>query len=171
MKKLFVLLIFVTLLTSAFSVAVFAEENIKFSGTLETLWGAGAPWTDKDTAKGRMTLGETSFTGKIDSYFGNSSALVEGSAKYDSIEDSQDFSVDDCWLDYTSDFWGLRIGRQKTAWGKPMRMTSAMPSAMSWSAAFIVLSSSPSGSTIRCLFSRAFCFICSIRSMIFIDLD
>ncbi len=118
MKKLFVLLIFVTLLTSAFSVAVFAEENIKFSGTLETLWGTGAPWTDKDTARGHMALGETSFTGKIDSYFGNSSALVEGSAKYDSIEDSQDFSVDECWLDYTSDFWGLRIGRQKTAWGK-----------------------------------------------------
>ena len=97
---------------------LFAEGNVDFSGNIETLWGAGLPWTESDTARGRMTLGETSFTGKIDSYFGNSSALVEGSARYDSIEDSQDFSLSECWLDYTSDFWGVRIGRQKTAWGK-----------------------------------------------------
>ncbi len=105
-------------LTLAFSVNLFAEENIRLSGNVETLWGAGLPWTDKEKSRGRMTLGETSFTGKIDSYFGNSSALVEGSAKYDSIEDSQDFSLSECWMDYTADFWGMRIGRQKTAWGK-----------------------------------------------------
>ena len=105
-------------LTLAFSLSLFAEENIRFSGNVETLWGAGLPWTDKEKSRGRMTLGETSFTGKIDSYFGNSSALVEGSAKYDSIEDSQDFSLSECWMDYTADFWGMRIGRQKTAWGK-----------------------------------------------------
>ena len=113
MKKLCLLLI-----TSVFSVAGFAEGNIQFSGTLETLWGAGAPWTDKETSRGHMTLGETSFTGKVDAYFGNSSALFEGSAKYDSIKDSKEFSIDECWMDYTSDFWGVRIGRQKTAWGK-----------------------------------------------------
>ena len=105
-------------LTLAFSLSLFAEENIRFSGNVETLWGAGLPWTDKEKSRGRMTLGETSFTGKIDSYFGNSSALVEGSAKYDSIEDSQDFSFSECWMDYTADFWVMRIGRQKTAWGK-----------------------------------------------------
>ena len=105
-------------LTLAFSLSLFAEENIRFSGNVETLWGAGLPWTDKEKSRGRMNLGETSFTGKIDSYFGNSSALVEGSAKYDSIEDSQDFSLSECWMDYTADFWGMRIGRQKTAWGK-----------------------------------------------------
>lgn len=113
MKKLILSAIF---LLFGFHCAI--SQEVKFSGTLETLWGAGAPWTDKDTARGRMTLGETSFTGKIDSYFGNSSALVEGSAKYDSIEDSQDFSLSECWMDYTADFWGMRIGRQKTAWGK-----------------------------------------------------
>ena len=105
-------------LTLAFSTALFAEENIRFSGNVETLWGAGAPWTDRDTARGRMTLGETSFTGKIDSYFGKSSALVEGSARYDSIEDSEDFLLSECWLDCTSESLGLRVGRQKTAWGK-----------------------------------------------------
>ena len=68
-------------LTLAFSLSLFAEENIRFSGNVETLWGAGLPWTDKEKSRGRMTLGETSFTGKIDSYFGNSSAFVEGSAK------------------------------------------------------------------------------------------
>ena len=94
------------------------SQEVKFSGNVETLWGAGLPWTDKEKSRGRMTLGETSFTGKIDSYFGNSSALVEGSAKYDSIEDSQDFSLSECWMDYTADFWGMRIGRQKPAWGK-----------------------------------------------------
>ena len=96
---------------------VFAE-GIDFSGNVETLWGAGAPWTDGDTAAGRMTLGNTSFTGKLDSYYGNSSALAEGTITYDAVSSSMDFLLSELWLDYTADVWGLRIGRQKTAWGK-----------------------------------------------------
>ncbi|MCR5252724.1 MAG: hypothetical protein K6C98_03300, partial [Treponema sp.] len=102
------------MLCSAFAFA----EGIDFSGNVETLWGAGAPWTDSDTAAGRMTLGNTSFTGKLDSYYGNSSALAEGTVTYDSVNSSMDFLLSELWLDYTTNIWGLRIGRQKTAWGK-----------------------------------------------------
>ena len=95
-----------------------AEGNVNFSGAVETIWGAGAPWTDSDTAVGRMTLGDTSFTGKLDSYYGNSSALAEGTVTYNAVSSSMDFLLSELWLDYTADFWGIRIGRQKTAWGK-----------------------------------------------------
>ena len=95
-----------------------AEGGAEFSGDIETLWGAGAPWTDSDTYAGRFTLGTTSFTGKLDAYYGNSSALAEASLTYDAINNSLDYSVSELWLDYTESFWGIRIGRQKAAWGK-----------------------------------------------------
>ena len=95
-----------------------AEGGIDFSGDLETRWGAGAPWTDNDSSAGRFLLGDTSFTGTLDAYYDNSSALAEGSVSYDAVTNSFNWSLDELWLDYTSSFWGIRIGRQKTAWGK-----------------------------------------------------
>ena len=95
-----------------------AEGNVDFSGNIETLWGSAAPWTDKDTSAGYFTLGTTTFTGTIDAYYDNSSALAEGSVTYDAVNNSLEYSVDELWLDYTESIWGLRIGRQKAAWGK-----------------------------------------------------
>ena len=112
-RKLITIITVFTILSS-----INAEGNINFSGDLQTHWGAGAPWTDSDSSAGRFLLGDTSFTGTLDTYYDNSSALAEGSVSYDAVTNTFDWSLDELWLDYTSSFWGIRIGRQKTAWGK-----------------------------------------------------
>lgn len=120
--------------------ALTAEGGVEFSGNIETLWGAAAPWTDKDTFAGYFTLGTTTFTGTIDAYYDNSSALAEGSVTYDAVNNSLEYSVDELWLDYTESIWGLRIGRQKAAWGKAdgIDITNVLcPSDMSSLAAMI----------------------------------
>lgn len=94
-----------------------AEGSVDFSGCVETSWGASAPWTEENMA-GRFTLGTTTFTGTVDAYFDNSSAYAQGAFTYDAINNSFDMSLKELWLDYTSSFWGIRIGRQKTSWGK-----------------------------------------------------
>ena len=114
MKKLLLITLFGALATAVLT----AEGGVEFSGNIETLWGAAAPWTDSDTSAGRFTLGTTTFTGTIDAYYDNSSALAEGSVTYDAVNNSLEYSVDELWLDYTESIWGLRIGRQKAAWGK-----------------------------------------------------
>ena len=114
MKKAF----FILTIVLCFTVSLNAEGNTQFSGDLQTQWGVGAPWTDSDKSAGKFTLGNTSFTGKIDAWYGNSSALAEGSISYDALTNSIDFSLGELWADYTSSFWGVRIGRQKVAWGK-----------------------------------------------------
>ena len=92
-------------------------DGVDFSGDISTSWGIFAPWTNKDTA-GDFSLGNTNFTGKVDAWYGNSSALAEGSVSYDALTKKLDFSLGELWLDYTESFWGIRIGRQKAAWGK-----------------------------------------------------
>jgi len=114
MKKLLLITMFGVLATAALT----AEGGVEFSGNIETRWGVAAPWTDSDTSAGRFTIGTTTFTGTIDAYFDNSSALAEGSVTYDAVNNSLEYSVDELWLDYTESIWGLRIGRQKAAWGK-----------------------------------------------------
>ena len=99
-----------------FSQFIFAE-GVEFSGDISTSWGIFAPWTNKDTA-GDFSLGDTNFTGKVDAWYGNSSAFAEGKVSYDALTNSVDFSLGEVWADYTSSFWGIRIGRQKVAWGK-----------------------------------------------------
>ena len=95
-----------------------AEGGLDFSGDVQTKWGLGAPWTDEDTSAGRLLLGNTELTGKLDAYYNNSSALAEGSVSYDAVSNKLDFDLKELWIDYTASFWGLRIGRQKAAWGK-----------------------------------------------------
>ena len=114
MKKILLITMFGALATAALT----AEGGVEFSGNIETLWGAAAPWTDSDTSAGYFTLGTTTFTGTIDAYYDNSSALAEGFVTYDAVNNSLEYSVDELWLDYTESIWGLRIGRQKAAWGK-----------------------------------------------------
>ena len=99
-------------------ISVLFAEGVEFSGDIQTQWGVGAPWTDSNTSAGKFTLGNINFTGKIDAWYGNSSALAEGTISYDALTNSIDFSLGELWADYTSSFWGVRIGRQKVAWGK-----------------------------------------------------
>ena len=136
MKKL----LLITMLGALAAASLTAEGNVDFSGNIETLWGAASPWTDKDTSAGYFTLGTTTFTGTIDAYYDNSSALAEGSVTYDAVNNSLEYSVDELWLDYTESIWGLRIGRQKAAWGKAdgIDITNVLcPSDMSSLAAMI----------------------------------
>ena len=136
MKKL----LLITMLGALAAASLTAEGGVEFSGNIETLWGAAAPWTDSDTSAGYFTLGTTTFTGTIDAYYDNSSALAEGSVTYDAVNNSLEYSVDELWLDYTESIWGLRIGRQKAAWGKAdgIDITNVLcPSDMSSLAAMI----------------------------------
>ena len=121
MKKLLIITMLGVLSISQLS----AEGGVEFSGKVETLWGAAAPWTKSDTSAGRFTLGNTSFTGEIEAFYGNSSAYAEAALSYDAVLPNSgnlgngfDFSAGEMWLDYTEAFWGIRIGRQKAAWGK-----------------------------------------------------
>ena len=102
-----------------------AEGGVNFSGDIETIWGVSAPWTDSSKSAGRFSLGTTNFTGKLDAYYGNSSAYAEASFSYDAVNSAGgnlsngfELSLSELWLDYTDSFWGIRIGRQKAAWGK-----------------------------------------------------
>ena len=121
MKK--ILLITTCLLFAAITLS--AEGSVDFSGIIETSWGAAAPWTDSDNSAGRYTLGNTNFTGKLDAFYNNSSAYAEASFSYDAINPESgnlsnglNLSLGELWIDYTDSFWGIRIGRQKAAWGK-----------------------------------------------------
>lgn len=121
MKKI----ILITMLGVLVSSLLTAEGGAQFSGDIETVWGVGAPWTDSDTNAGRFSLGTTNFTGKLDAYYGNSSAYAEATLSYDAVNtaggnltEGFDLSLGELWADYTESFWGVRIGRQKAAWGK-----------------------------------------------------
>ena len=100
-----------------FSCTALFAQSADFSGDLETLWGVTAPWTDSETA-GDFSAGDSSFTGKIDAYSGNSSLLLDGTVGYDSVQKNLYAQINEAYLDYSSAFWGIRIGRQKLVWGK-----------------------------------------------------
>ena len=114
MKKIFFAVSF-----AFFAFSLFSEEETgtDFTGTLETRWGVATPQTESDS-RARYTLGETSFTGKIEAFYGNSSSFSEGKVTYNSIENELTFLLNEAWIDYTASFWGIRVGRQKAAWGK-----------------------------------------------------
>ena len=111
MKKIIIFSIICLLCTALFA------DGASFSGDISTTWGIFAPWTNDETAND-FSLGNTDFTGKVDAWYGNSSALAEGTISYDALTNKLDFTLGEIWLDYTESFWGVRIGRQKAAWGK-----------------------------------------------------
>ena len=101
-----------------------SESGINFSADIQTKWGVAAPWTDSENA-GRFTLGKTSFLAKLDAYYENCSAYAEADFSFDAanmsggnLTNGFNLSLGELWLDYTDSFWGVRVGRQKAAWGK-----------------------------------------------------
>ena len=114
MKKLFALFI-----TAIFLGTSIFAQGVELSGDIETLWGVGAPWTDEDVSAGKFTLANTSFTGKLDAYYNNSSAYAEATFTYDAagalngadgsgnLGSGFDLSLGELWIDYTSSFWGI----------------------------------------------------------------
>ena len=101
-------------LLAAFGACVGAQE-IDFSGTVGTSWAMAAPWTDN---AGDFTFGRVYFDGKLDAWYNESSALVDASVGYDNTTRNLFFSLNEAWADYSSSNWGIRVGRQKTSWGK-----------------------------------------------------
>lgn len=109
MKKL--LLSIASILLAA---GLFAQE-VTFSGDLNTAWGLTAPWTSEAWD---FDLGKIDFTGGIEAYMDKSTAFVEASIGYDFTQFNLDWSINEAYIDYSDSLWGLRIGRQKWAWGK-----------------------------------------------------
>lgn len=125
-KKIFLLalLLFFLFTLPLVSQSDFSSSSggIDFSGTIETLWAVETPWAEdvswKDSETvGDFTIGNTSFTGKVDAYWGESSAFFQGSVFYDAVENSLGYNISELWADYSSSFWGIRVGKQKIVWG------------------------------------------------------
>ncbi|MCR5188036.1 MAG: hypothetical protein K6C97_03800 [Treponema sp.] len=106
--------IFFGLALTFLSIGLFAQE-INFSGDLSTNWGLYSPWTEEAWD---FSLGKTDFTGAIEAYSGNSTCFFESSIGYDFAQSTLSASINEAYIDYTESFWGIRIGRQKWAWGK-----------------------------------------------------
>lgn len=109
-KTLFLLFIFPFLI---FSFQVSSQEA-KFSGEAGSVWAAAL----RSENRGDFVLGDTYLNAKIDAFYEKSSAYAEGRAGFDEVADETYYDLCEIWLDYTTDFWGLRLGRQKAAWGK-----------------------------------------------------
>lgn len=161
MKKKYTII--TTLLAGIVLPLAAADGGVDFSGNIETKWGLCAPWTDSDSSAGRFLLGETSFTGSLDAYWGNSSAFAEGSISYDATEakennDALSFSLGELWVDYSDSYWGIRIGRQKQGWGKAdgVNITNVLcPSDMSSFSALVSDDSSLPIDAIRLTFNSS----------------
>lgn len=110
MKKLFLLFSF---LFSIFSFQLSSQEA-KFSGEAGSVWAAAL----RSENRGDFVLGNTYLNAKIDAFYEKSSVYAEGRVGFDEISDKAYYDFREIWLDYTSNFWGIRIGHQKTAWGK-----------------------------------------------------
>ncbi|MBR1536378.1 MAG: hypothetical protein IJ630_05520 [Treponema sp.] len=113
MKKSCFHCFFFILLFSIFDTNLSAQE-VKFSGEAGTAWASAL----RPSRQGDFILGDSYLNGKIDAFYENSSAFAEGSVGFDEVSDEIYFELKEAYLDYSSDFWGLRIGRQKISWGK-----------------------------------------------------
>jgi len=132
MRKLVLITI---LLVFAVLSCLATEGGVDLSMDAETKWGVRAPWTDPAAYAGHFTLADTSLTSKVDAYYGNFSAYTEFTFDYcladvlnykylnknkDKIRNfgSCTYLLNEFWADYSSSSWGIRVGRQKAAWGK-----------------------------------------------------
>lgn len=97
------------------------SQEVEYSGDLSTMWGITAPWTEN---KGDFSVGKIDFTSSLKAYYEESSVFVEGTICYDNVKSTQEntseitFDLNEAYIDYSTSFWGVRIGSQKTAWGK-----------------------------------------------------
>lgn len=110
MKKRFLSIILLVLV-----VASGFTQEINFSGELSTMWGVTVPGT-KDA--GSLSVGDTDFTGTLETYYGNSALYIEGNINYDALKNQFGFDLGEAYIDYADSNWGFRIGNQKVVWGK-----------------------------------------------------
>jgi len=110
MKKAFAVIIAVLLV-----VGVALAQEVTFSGELSSLWGVTAPGTKNP---GDFTTGMLSFTPALEVYSGDGTIYVEGTISEDTLTDELSFVAGEAYVDYTTDFWGIRLGRQNIVWGQ-----------------------------------------------------
>ena len=128
--------VLITILLVLATMFCFADElDVDFSMDAETKLGLRAPWTDPTVYDGCFTLVNSSLTGKASAYYADFSAYLEFAANHSCTDtlnnllkkknkdettnaDGCTFSMNEFWMDYSSSFWGIRVGRQKAAWGK-----------------------------------------------------
>lgn len=91
-----------------------ASQGVQFSGAAGSFW-AGAIRLEN---RGDFLLGDIWLNGKFEAFYNKSSAYAEGRAGFDETENKTYAELKEIYLDYTTDFWSLRAGRQKAAWGK-----------------------------------------------------
>lgn len=91
-----------------------ASQEVQFSGEAGSLWATAV----RSENRGDFVLGDNYIKGKFEAFYGNSSAFAEGRTGFDSLENKAYAEVREIYVDYTTDCWGIRVGRQKTAWGK-----------------------------------------------------
>ncbi|MBQ4377766.1 MAG: hypothetical protein II821_01010 [Treponema sp.] len=104
---------FLLLPLSFLTFSLFSQE-IKFSGEAGTVWARAL----RSENQGDFVLGDTYLNGKLEVFHEKSSVYAESRAGFDEVSDETYYDLKEIWLDYTTDFWGFRIGRQKSAWGK-----------------------------------------------------
>lgn len=105
---------FVSMFTFILSVSSLASQEVQFSGEAGSLWATAV----RSENRGDFVLGDNYMKGKFEAFYGNSSAFAEGRTGFDSLENKAYAEVREIYVDYTTDCWGIRVGRQKTAWGK-----------------------------------------------------
>ena len=107
---------FLSILATSITIgAVGFAQEINFSGELNTMWGINTPGTD---LAGNLAVGNTDFTGTLESYQGNSTLFIEGNVNYNALQNQINFDLGEAYIDYAESNWGFRIGNQKIVWGK-----------------------------------------------------
>ena len=89
-----------------------ASQGVQFSGAAGSFW-AGAIRLEN---RGDFLLGDIWLNGKFEAFYNKSSAYAEGRAGFDETENKTYAELKEIYLDYTTDFWSLRAGRQKAAY-------------------------------------------------------
>lgn len=109
MKKMLSAAISLILISGVFG------QDYKFSGNISSMWGIYIPTSEKS---GELSIGDTDLTASIELYKGNGTVFAQGKVGYDAVMKKFTPKLCEAYFDYTSSFWGIRIGSQKIVWGK-----------------------------------------------------
>lgn len=104
-----------TMGTVLLATSIISAQEIQFSGDLSAMWGVNTRGTD---LLADFTVGETNFTGTVEAYQGDGSVFAEGTITFNALTNTPSFDLNEAYIDYSSAFWGIRLGLQQIAWGK-----------------------------------------------------
>ena len=96
-----------------FSQMLFAQE-LRFSGEAGSVWASAL----REKNRGDYVLGDTYLDGKLEAFYDDAFVFAQGRAGFDESAEESYCELKELYFDYSSSFWGFRIGCQKVAWGK-----------------------------------------------------